>query len=74
MIGLGAIGIVLYLILSNMFPTIGMPWIDSKLQALIIVILIFGLVVYFIVRTPLSEAEKKAKKPYQALKELFGFD
>ena len=74
MIGLGAVGIVLYVILANMFPTIGWaPVLDSRLQALLIVILVFGLVVYFIVREPKSEAEKAKYHPYPGLRELFGW-
>lgn len=75
MIGLGAIGIILYIIVSNMFPTLG--WrinMTPQLQALMIVILVFGLVVYFIVRSPLTEEQKKSKKPYQMLKDLFGIE
>lgn len=66
---------VVYLFIINIFPgtrigTIG-PLADPKLQALLIVLLIFGLIVWFVVRE--KPAKDESAYPYRWARELFGF-
>lgn len=70
-IGFGAVAIIVYLFLSNIFPNIGFrPLMDPKLQALIVVLLVFGLIVWFIVRQP--KEPEASDLPYKFWRELFG--
>jgi predicted neutral ceramidase superfamily lipid hydrolase len=74
MIVLASIGIVVYFVLGTIFPNLSIsagPLSDPKLQALLVVLLIFGLVTFFIVYKPKKRGEKE--KPYKKLLELFGF-
>ncbi|MBW3018738.1 hypothetical protein KY329_00955 [Candidatus Woesearchaeota archaeon] len=73
---LAAIGTVVYLFVINIFPDVSVsglgPLSDPKLQALLIVLLIFGLIVWFVVREK-KEPEEGAY-PYRWARELFGFE
>lgn len=70
-IGFGAVAIIVYLFMSNIFPGIGFdPVMDPKLQALIVMLLVFGLIVWFIVRQP--KEPEQTDLPYKFWRELFG--
>lgn len=73
-LGLGSIALIVYLFITNMFPNIGLNPIikDPKLQSLVIVLLVFGLIVWFIMRSP-GEKDKSTPK-VNLLKQLFGME
>lgn len=72
---LAAIATVVYLFVINIFPSFRVgslgPLNDPTLQALLIVLLIFGLIVWFVVREK-TEPEQ-GQYPYRWVRELFGF-
>jgi len=60
-----AIGILLLSIISAIWPSIPIVkylFADASLVALVIVILVFGLIVWFVTKEPLSEAEKTKRE------------
>lgn len=61
--GLGGVAVLIYIFLATVFPTqlgIGLgPLRDPKVQALVIVVAIFAVIVWFVVREP-----KEEKKPW----------
>jgi len=60
-----AIGILLLSIVSAIWPSIPIVkylFADASLVALIIVILVFGLIVWFVTKEPISSAEKAKKE------------
>lgn len=75
MIVLTSIGVVVFFVLGTIFPnlTIGSgPLSDPKLQALLVVLLVFGLVTFFIVYKP--KKREKEDLSHKWLREFFGFE
>lgn len=70
-----AIGILLLSIISAIWPSIPIVkylFADASLVALVIVILVFGLIVWFVTKEPLSEKEKEERKDKTITKALQG--
>ncbi|RMD57425.1 hypothetical protein D6825_04050 [Candidatus Woesearchaeota archaeon] len=73
-IGLVAIGILSFVIIFTIWPTFAPAWIlqDPSLQALLIILLVMGLVVWFVTRPDKPAQQTQNRTLAESLTELFG--